>query len=120
MTKKTQALFGTLSERCPESAVAAAVERYLHDVGGSATIRQIRRALPRYLSLSLADRVKSVTRLGEEVWEQQVRNIVCHRNTVGNAVNAGRFIYTSRRLTLSDSPQGDLFTRKSPNNKTTH
>lgn len=87
--------------RVNETDVARAVEKYLRTVpGDTATIRQIKRALPNHLTLSAEDRVQSETRPNEELWEQQVRNIVSHRNTPGNFVHDGRLIYTPRRLGL--------------------
>jgi hypothetical protein len=92
-----------------ETRFASAVERYLFDAGGEATITQIRRAIPFYIKLTEQDRRPSRTRPGEEMWEQLVRNIVCHRKSQGNAVNAGALKYKPRRLALPNGPQGDLF-----------
>jgi hypothetical protein len=92
-----------------EARFASAVERYLFDAGGEATIGQIRRAIPFYMKLTPQDRRPSRTRPGEEMWEQLVRNIVCHRKSHGNAVNAGTLEYKPRRLALPNSPQGTLF-----------
>jgi hypothetical protein len=92
-----------------ETRFASAVERYLFDAGGEATIGQIRRNIPFYIKLTALDRRPSRTRPGEEMWEQLVRNIVCHRRSQGNAVNAGRLEYRPRRLVLPNGPQGDLF-----------
>lgn len=89
------------SGRVTETDVAEAVVKYLKGASGnSATIRQIKKALPNYLNLSAADREQSDTRPNEELWEQQVRNIVSHRNTPGNFVHDGRLIYSPRRLGL--------------------
>ena len=99
----------TYSNRTSEDEIALATERYLRDAGGSATIGQIRRALPQYIELGANDRQPSTTRPGEELWEQQVRNLVCHRDSEGNPVNSGRLRYTPRRLTLRESPQLELF-----------
>lgn len=99
----------TNRNRISEEEIAAATERYLHDAGGTATISQIRRALPHYIGLGSNDRQQSTTRPGEELWEQQVRNIVCHRDVDGNPVKAGRLRYTPRRLSLKISLQLDLF-----------
>lgn len=98
-----------MAERIDEAKIASAVETYLFDAGGTATIAQIRRALPMFASLSFSDRRHSPTRPGEEVWEQQVRNIVCHRDVDGNPVNSGRIIWTPGRLSLATGPQGSLF-----------
>lgn len=92
-----------------ETRFASAVERYLFDAGGEATIPQIRRAIPFYIKLTEQDRRPSRTRPGEEMWEQLVRNIVCHRKSQGNAVNAGVLEYKPRRLALPKGPQGNLF-----------
>lgn len=97
------------SNRVREAEIAVAVTKYLYDVGGVASIKQIRRALPHYISLADADRLQSPTRPREELWEQQVRNIVCHRKVDGNPINEGTIAYSPRRLKLVDGPQGDLF-----------
>lgn len=91
-----------------EIELSKAVGNYLFDAGGKASIAQIRRNLPFYITLTEIDRVPSRTRPGEEMWEQQVRNIVCHRDIIGNAVNAGKLRYTPRHLSLANSPQGEL------------
>ena len=105
--------------RLNETDIAEAVEKYLADAGGEATIPQIRRALPRYLQLTPSDRVRSPTRPREEIWEQQVRNIVCHRDSEGNPVKSGKMLYKPRRLRLAKSPQGDLFDQ-TPKKPTEH
>ena len=94
--------------RAREAEITAAVENYLFDAGGEATIGQIRRAFPHYFPLTGEDRNASLTRPGEEIWEQQIRNIVCHRDTEGNAIKSGRIHYAPGRLILADSPQGKL------------
>lgn len=105
--------------RLREADIAEAVENYLNDAGGEATIPQIRRALLRYLQLTPSDRAMSPTRPGEEIWEQQVRNIVCHRDSAGNPVKSGRMVYKPRRLKLADGPQGELFNQP-PKKPTEH
>lgn len=91
-----------------EAEIAQAVEFYLFDVGGKASIAQIRRNLPFYITLTDADRIPSTTRPREQMWEQQVRNIVCHRNIKGNVINSGKIHYTPRHLSLANGPQGEL------------
>jgi hypothetical protein len=91
-----------------EYEFAQAVEDYLFDAGGKASIAQIRRNLPYYITLTEADRMPSLTRPGEELWHQIVRNIVSHRKSFGNAVNVGKFCYTPRHLSLPNGPQGEL------------
>lgn len=97
------------SERIDEAAIAAAIEAYLRDAGGCAKIADIRKALPQYITLSPQDSAPSPTRPREQLWEQQVRNIVCHRNTQGNPINSGRLKWAQGALFLTNSPQGDLF-----------
>lgn len=87
--------------RVSEIDVATAVEKYLSgQPGGTATIYQIKKELPKYLTLSADDQEQSITRPNEELWEQQVRNIVSHRNSPGNFVYDGRLVYSRRRLSL--------------------
>jgi len=87
--------------RVSEADVAKAVEKYLSgQPGRTATIYQIKKALPSYLNLSAADREQSDTRPNEELWEQQVRNIVSHRNSRGNFIYEGRLVHSPRRLSL--------------------
>jgi len=87
--------------RVSENEVAQAVVAYLKgQPGRTATIYQIKKALPNFLTLSNDDRELSGTRPNEEMWEQQVRNIVSHRNSPGNAVYEGDLVYSPRRLSL--------------------
>jgi hypothetical protein len=95
--------------RSREEQIAQAVETFLRHVGGTATIAQIRRALPQHAALTPRDRASSTTRPGEELWEQQVRNIVCHRDSEGNFVKEGRIRWSPGRLSLPGYGQGDLF-----------
>ena len=79
--------------RVSETDVAAAVEKYLSTLPNrSASLYQIKQALPKYLNLSEQDWWQSDTRPNEELWEQQVRNIVSHRKTPGNYVYEGRLV----------------------------
>ena len=95
--------------RTSEPEFFDAVESILVDAGGSASVTYVRRKIPSYMLLSAADRQPSPTRPGEQLWEQQVRNIVCHRDCDGNPIKLGRFRYSKRRLFLANLPQGDLF-----------
>lgn len=95
--------------RTPEVAFYDAVAAVLTNAGGTAAVSYIRRCIPRYLQLTGADCMPSITRIGEQLWEQQVRNIVCHRDCEGNPIKVGKFIYSKGRLSLANSPQGDLF-----------
>ena len=94
--------------RVSETEVEIAVVKYLYGLAGhTATIREIKKALPNFLDLSTADRRQSDTRPSEELWEQQVRNIVSHRNTPGNFIFEGRLEHAPGRLTLT--PAGHVY-----------
>lgn len=97
------------NHRSREEHIARAVEEFLRRVGGSATISQIRRSLPQHAALTPQDRRPSTTRPGEELWEQQVRNIVCHRDSEGNFVKEGRIRWSPGRLSLPSYGQRELF-----------
>ena len=86
-----------------------AVESVLLEAGGSAAIAYVRRKIPSFVNLTAADCAPSPTRPGEQLWEQQVRNIVCHRDCEGNPIKNGRFVYRKRRLSLAVAPQRELF-----------
>ena len=95
--------------RTHEPDLYDAIETILIDAGGSASTTYIRKRITKYINLSPADRRQSVTRPGEEIWEQQVRNVVCHRNCDSNPIKVGRFVYSGRRLSLASDPQLSLF-----------
>jgi len=42
-----------------------------------------------------------LTRSGESMWEQQVRNLVSHRTTEGNIIAEGLADYRPGRLTIT-------------------
>jgi hypothetical protein len=97
------------NDRIREADLYPAVETYLREVGGTAPLAAIRRSIPAYVTLSPLDRLPSPTRPREELWEQLVRNIVCHRDSDGNPIKEGRFVYTKRRLSLPQTAQLGLF-----------
>ena len=86
-----------------EASCLAALEILASEPSGSATIARLKKELPNHLNLSDADRADSPTRNGEQVWEQQVRNLVSHRKTPGNIVAEGYATYTPKRLTITDA-----------------
>lgn len=76
--------------RVTENQVALAVCQVAaatHD--GVASFARLKREIPNHLRLSAADRVQSVTRPNEEMWEQQIRNIKSHSKAEGNYINDG-------------------------------
>ena len=96
--------------RVSEVEVALATMQYLNTLPGrEATIDQIVAALPNYLKLDVADQKVSQTRPNEELWEQQVRNIVSHKLTNGNAIHDGYLVHRPpARLYLSDPGKAHL------------
>jgi hypothetical protein len=87
--------------RITEAEIGDAVVRILKaQQSGSATIGKLKAELPDYVKLSASDRAPSLTRNGEQMWEQQVRNLVSHRNTAGNVIHDGHVIYRAGKLRL--------------------
>lgn len=90
--------------RVTEAQVGRAVLQILAGIPtGEATIRRLKKELPNHLPLSAEDRAASVTRKGEEMWEQQVRNLVSHRDTPGNIIHEGYASYRPRHIAITDS-----------------
>lgn len=90
--------------RVTETDVAnAVVEILAHEPDGEATISKIVKEVPKYLKLSGEDRAPSSTRNGEEIWEQQVRNITSHKASPGNYIYEGylEVVRGGLRLTVS-------------------
>jgi hypothetical protein len=79
--------------RITESEIADLVEAILADrPQGQATIAELVREIPNRVVLSADDLAPSLTRNGEAIWEQQVRNITSHKGSPGNAIYDGRLI----------------------------
>ena len=91
--------------RTTENEIARAVLRILAaTASGDATISYIRNRIPDYVNLTESDRRPSETRKGEEVWEQQVRNIRSHHTAEGNYIHEGYLTAPSRgRLRITDA-----------------
>jgi hypothetical protein len=88
--------------RTTEAQIGKAVLQILKaQPTGEASILTLKRELPKYLNLTADDRAPSPTRKGEEVWEQQVRNLVSHRGTAGNIVAEGYATYRPRWLKIT-------------------
>lgn len=78
------------SGRISEAEVALATMQFLRSQPGhEASIDEIVSALPGYLMLGADDQAQSATRPNEQMWEQQVRNIVSHKAASGNAIHDG-------------------------------
>ncbi|WP_417823925.1 winged helix-turn-helix domain-containing protein [Thalassospira lucentensis] len=97
--------------RITEHEIADEVVKFLATkVSKEATTRQIKDHIRDNVKLSPEDHAPSSTREGEEMWEQQVRNIVSHRMTPSNAIYEG---YLSRpsKGKLRVTPKGEQYSR---------
>lgn len=89
--------------RTTEARIGDAVLRILAtQPNGEASIAKLKRELPTQIPLSAEDHAPSPTRNNEEVWEQQVRNLVSHRTATGNIVAEGYATYRPRWLKITD------------------
>jgi hypothetical protein len=59
--------------------------------------------IPNHIDLSAEDRAQSTTRPNEEMWEQQVRNLISHRTTAGNIICEGYAEYTGNAIRITDA-----------------
>jgi hypothetical protein len=88
--------------RITEAEIADVVVHILSDKQtGEATIAELVREIPNWVTLSPEDRAPSPTRNGEELWEQQVHNITSHKDSPGNAIHEGRLVAIAGGLRLA-------------------
>lgn len=70
-----------MTTRINEAEMASAVKSILsHRPSKSATFAELRDMIPERIRLTRADRTKSPSRPGEEMWEQILRNLVSHKH----------------------------------------
>lgn len=92
------------SGRSTEGEISIAVMRYLATIpNGEATTDEIKSHISNYIDFTDADSEASETRPNEMVWEQQVRNIVSHRQTEGNFINDGLLSYSPGHMSITDA-----------------
>lgn len=73
-----------------ENEIAEAVLRILAGTAtGEATLAYLKNRLPDHITFTAADLVESVTRPGEAMWEQRLRNIKSHHKVDGNYIAEG-------------------------------
>lgn len=90
--------------RTTEQEIGLAVLKYLFNLhGGEASIASIKNHLRQGFQFTAADQEQSDTRPNEEMWEQQVRNLVSHRTAEGNIIDDGLIAYSPRRLAITDA-----------------
>jgi hypothetical protein len=90
--------------RSTEQEIGQAVLRFLKNCpSGRADIRTIKDHIRNTFPLTDADQEQSETRGNEEMWEQQVRNLVSHRGAEGNIINEGLIAYAPGYLEVTDA-----------------
>ena len=98
-----------MPNRVREDEVGLAVLQILANKStGEATIAELKKQLPEYLDLSDDDRAQSLTRRNEEMWEQQVRNLVSHRTAEGNIIAEGQAEYDKDAHSIRITEAGRL------------
>lgn len=80
-----------------ENDIAAGVVAIAGANGGFCSFQRAYREIPAHVRLDAANLAASVTRPGEPMWYQLVRNIWCHHDTPGNYVHSGRLVHVPRR-----------------------
>lgn len=76
--------------------------------GQQASIGVLIAEIPQFVRLSSEDRALSLTRENEELWEQQLRNVINHRETAGNVIAEGYVTYAEDMMVLTDAGRGYL------------
>ena len=83
--------------RVTEADISIATLRIAaNQTNGVASFHRLKKEIPDHLNLSVADRVESETRKGEELWEQIIRNIKSHSDVPGNIICEGRAVRVPR------------------------
>jgi hypothetical protein len=79
-----------------ESDIARGVVQIAQANGGLCTFKRAYREIPALVHLSAANVAPSVTRPGEPMWHQLVRNIKSHDGDVGNFIHDGHLMHVPR------------------------
>lgn len=93
------------SDQVTEAEIGIAALRIAASkTNGIASMDDLKREVPNYVSLTARDQEQSETRPNEEMWEQKVRNLVSHRETEGNIFAEGLAEYLPREgLRITDA-----------------
>ncbi|MDO8423689.1 MAG: winged helix-turn-helix domain-containing protein [Parvibaculum sp.] len=93
-----------------ESKIGIAVLQILAgSPSGTSTIQSLIKKIPKYVNLTAEDREQSITRPGEEMWEQRVRNIKSHDKTSGNLIAEGLLSHPKKgSLSITDAGRAFL------------
>lgn len=76
-----------------ENGIARGVVQIANANGGLCTFKRAYREIPNYVRLTAANTAPSVTRPGEPMWFQLVRNIRSHYQTPGNFIHDGHLTH---------------------------
>lgn len=76
-----------------ENDIARGVVQIAKANGGRCTFKRAYKEIPNYVKLNAANTAPSVTRLGEPMWHQLVRNIKSHDQMPGNFIHDGHLIH---------------------------
>jgi hypothetical protein len=80
-----------------ENAIAVAVMQIAaNQASGLATFKRCYAEVPNYIVLNAVEKALSVTRPGEPMWHQLVRNIRSHHDADGNFIERGLLNHVHR------------------------
>jgi hypothetical protein len=79
-----------------ESDIARGVVTIARANGGICTFKRAYREIPLHVTLDAANLAPSVTRPGEPMWHQLVRNIKSHDQSPGNFIFDGHLTHVPR------------------------
>ncbi len=79
-----------------ENDIALGVETIAAANGGTCTYKRAYKEIPNHVILDASNTAPSLTRPGEPMWHQLVRNIKSHDSTPGNFIYAGRLVHVPR------------------------
>lgn len=70
---------------------------------GEASIQELIDEIPSHITLTADDKKPSLTRDGEQLWEQRVRNITSHKTTPTNFIYKGYLSQIPGGLKITDA-----------------
>ena len=76
--------------------------------GGEISTHDLKQEIPGYINLTPGDLQPSQTRPNEELWQQIVGNIICHKNTGGNIICDGYADYTGSGIRITGAGRAHL------------
>ena len=92
-----------------ESELSLVVLQILSErTSGEASFSELFNEIPHRITLTTHDMNPSVTRNGEEIWRQRVRNITSHKATSGNIIAEGYAESIPGGLRITDAGRAQL------------